>query len=84
MNPTRAPADIAHYLPTAGEAVHAARRTASRYLIEAAVSDSNPTRDSGVLQHSWLPPSAPGAFAPPRPRSMSPGHPINGGHDDIS
>jgi len=28
------------------------RRTASRYLMEAAVSGGNPTRDSGVLQHS--------------------------------
>ena len=28
------------------------RRTASGYLLEAAVSGGNPTRDSGVLQHS--------------------------------
>ncbi len=28
------------------------RRTAFRYLMEAAVSGGNPTRDSGVLQHS--------------------------------
>ena len=28
------------------------RRTASRHLMEAAVSSGHPTRDSGVLQHS--------------------------------
>jgi hypothetical protein len=28
------------------------RRTASRYLMEAAVSGGNPTRDSGMLEHS--------------------------------
>ena len=27
-------------------------RTASRYLTEAAVSGGDPTRDSGVLQHT--------------------------------
>ena len=30
----------------------AARRTAARYPMEAAVSSGHPTRDSGVLQHS--------------------------------
>ena len=28
------------------------RRTASRYLMEAAITGGNPTRDSGVLQHN--------------------------------
>jgi hypothetical protein len=60
------------------------RRTASRYLMEAAVTGGNPTPGLRRALAQVTPGYRRGAFAPPLPPSMPPGHPINGGHDDFS